>query len=339
MSTTQLPRALRAQAAQVEQWDQQQREAQAQAQTQPPASLSQPTESTPAADAPTPVPNEPNPQPQPQHSPAPEPQPPSNAPPRDELAAAEQRFRTLEGMLKSDLKQLRDSIRAGEQREAELQRRVEQLATRAPESKDSRGPDPKDIETFGADMLDMVRRQAKVEIEQAVQQHISSVLERLQRLEGTVQGVGQNVAVTAEQQFYSALKGLVPDWTAINSDQRFLDWLATIDPIYGEPRQMALDRASHSLSPERTAAVFDAFKATLPKPKQAEAEAEVSVSPSRGASAPPPNAGTQPVQYVSTSDIEKFYNDVARGRYNGRDAEVQRIQDAIDLAQAENRIR
>ena len=62
------------------------------------------------------------------------------------------------------------------------------------------------------------------------------------------------------------------------------------------------------------------------------------VAPSTVASAAP-IASTPAKPILSQKFIEKFFNDVARGKYKANPAEEQRLRNEIDMAAAEGRVR
>jgi hypothetical protein len=143
--------------------------------------------------------------------------------------------------------------------------------------------------------------------------------------------------VTLEQQFYAALKGLVPDWEQVNTNDNWLQWLAETDPVYGMPRQAALDNGRKNLDVQRVANVFNAFKAAHPVKQQDSLASQV--APTTVASPAPvtPVATQKPI--LAAKFIEKFYSDQAKGRYVGREAEMNRLEAEINQAAAEGRIR
>jgi hypothetical protein len=151
-----------------------------------------------------------------------------------------------------------------------------------------------------------------------------------------VQGVTTRNEVTLEQQFYATLEGLVPDWQEINADDRWLAWLSEVDPVYGAPRQAALDQARAALDAKRVANVFKAFKAALPVKVQETLQSQVAPS-SVGTPAPVSAPEAKPI--ISSKFIERFYRDQAQGKYTGREAEFNQIEAQINDAARDGRIR
>lgn len=265
-----------------------------------------------------------------------EPQTPP-APPAEDW---QQKYRSLQGMFAQKTSELQTQNKQYESQLAQMQAQIQALsqARAQEEAKTKTEADPKDIENFGADMVEMVQRYAERVFQSMASQFGAKVADfetRLKNLETQVSGVSDRTNLTLEQQFYATLNNLVPDWEDINKDERWLKWLADIDPVYGAPRQAALDAAHQKLDVERVANVFRAFKATAPaKPQSSLAN---QVAPSGAAASVPTAPQTKPI--LSSKFVEKFYNDLAKGRYVGKEQEAASIDAEINTAAAEGRIR
>jgi hypothetical protein len=242
----------------------------------------------------------------------------------------QQKYKSLQGMFAQKTGELQSQVRSYESQMTNLQKQIDTLIqARAQESTEKKATvDPKDIENFGADMIEMVQRYAE--------QVYAAMDGRIKALEQVVQGVNTRTEATLEQQFYAALNGLVPDWETINRDDEWLQWLAETDPVYGMPRQAALDSGRQGLDVQRVANVFKAFKSYRPVRQQESLANQVA-----------PNTVSAPVQMptapaqkpiLASKFIEKFYSDQAKGKYVGREAEMNRIEGEINLAAAEGRI-
>jgi hypothetical protein len=195
-------------------------------------------------------------------------------------------------------------------------------------------PDAKDIEAFGAEMVEMAVRYAQ----KAVEMSEARLDTRIRALEDKVNGVGQQAEVVREQQFFAVLAELVPDWEAINADDRWLMWLNEIDAFSGARRQDLLNHAQQTGEARRAAAIFKAFKDTLPKPRAPEPVTPQVQPASTGAATPVPVApAAKPI--LSQKFVQKFFADRdVHQRYRGREAEAAQIEHEINLAAAEGRI-
>lgn len=253
----------------------------------------------------------------------------------------ERRYKTLQGLFNAEVPKLQTQVK---DLSAKYQEAIERLESVAKQQETQARPEqqatanPKDVEDFGSDLVEMVQRQTQHvlgSVAQKLDGVVASFEKRLIQVEQALKGTSQTVAMTAEEMFFSKLAQVVPDWEQINSNDAWLAWLGDVDPVYGQPRQVALDAAQKSMDVNRVAAVFNAFKGTLPKtPKTNPLEKQV--SPKAAASAPPVPT-EKPV--LTEQQIAAFYKDVALGKYRGRDAEVARTEQMINEAIADGRVR
>jgi hypothetical protein len=268
---------------------------------------------------------------------------PAPAQPAAPAAPAEdwqQKYRSLQGMFAQQTGELRAQVKAYESRFTDLQAQLEAVsAAQKQTAKDKAQADPSDVENFGADMVDMVKRYSEQVFQSLADQFgskLAAVEGRLNAVEEKVTGVSDRTAVTLEQQFYAALEGLVPDWQEINKDQRWLNWLAEVDPVYGADRQAALDQAHQAMDAKRVASVFNAFKAA--QPAKAKASLADQVAPSATYAQAPAQAPGQTKQLFAEKFVAKFYQDLTKGVYAKNPAEAARIEAEINQAAAEGRI-
>lgn len=286
----------------------------------------------------TPPAPEPQPTPAPAESAAVSPSPEvAPAPPAVPEETWQHKYKTLQGLHNvqaTQMRELKERQRQADLRAQELAQELERL--KQPVEKPG-VTDPKDVETFGADLVAMVTRVVDRKIDA-----ISGVLDaKLKSVDERLSGTAQVVAKSAEEIFFERLTAAVPDWEVLNSDDEFLLWLTEVDPVYGMPRQHALDAAHRELNASRTANVFLAFKAgKTPKVDQAPAPAAPSkldkqVSPNTASVSAPAPAQKQT---LSQAQIVAFYDDLAKGRYRGREAEAAQIEASINQALAEGRV-
>lgn len=274
---------------------------------------------------------------------APEPQATQEpqAQPQPQPDVWEHKYKTLQGLFNREVPTLQNQVK-------DLKAQLEQAVARLNEAADAKAKpaepekpvaDPKDVENFGSDLVEMVQRVSQHVLGRAasaLETKAAALEQRLAQLEQALRGTTQTVAVTAEQAFFDRLTKLVPDWETINANQAFLAWLGEIDPILGQPRQVALDAAQQTLNADRAAAVFKAFAPTSQAAPKAN-NLDKQVSPKGSASAAPA-APAQPVVYTQQQVVD-FYNAKRRGEYRGREKEVAQFEAEINLAIAEGRVR
>lgn len=299
----------------------------------PDASLEEAANQADVAVLEAPAPTEPQVAPQVQ-APAPAPTPPQED--------WEHKFKVLQGMFNAEMPRLQKANKELNEQLRESLARLESLEkakTQAPAPKEPESlSDPRDAETFGADLVEMVTRivtRAVGGVAGRVEGTVASYEGRLKQLEQALTGTTQTVAATAEEQFFDRLAKMVPDWEQVNADPQFLAWLSDVDPVYGQARQSALTAAQQALDAKRAAAIFNAFKPSAPAAPAAPS-VDSQVSPrARSAAAPAP----QEKPMFTQMQIAKFYRDVQAGAYRGQEAEMQKLEAVINLAIAEGRVR
>lgn len=260
----------------------------------------------------------------------------------------EQRYRTLQGMYNADTGRLRSENQQLAGRLAQLEQLLASLsATPAPAQGQAveRLVSEKDVEEYG-DSIEVMRRVSREEVS-AANRRIAELEQMLRQVQTNViprvEHVAQRQAATAEQSFWSELSSMVPAWRDINANQDFHKWLLETDPLTGLTRQTYLEDAQRNLDARRVAAFFTTWDgangqsvAAQPNRSASGSQLERQVAPgrSRGGNAP---TGNTPKTY-SAQDIAKFFDDVRRGLYKGKEAERDRIERDIFAAQRENRI-
>jgi hypothetical protein len=305
--------------------------AQIEAQISPTAQPAEPVPA-PAPAEPTPAPAEPVPAPEPQPEPTPEPTP---AEPKEDP-----RYKALKGKYDAEVPRLHAANRELEtrvQQLAELVRQLQQPKQEPQPEPKQQGATTKDVEDFGGDMVQMVERVSRA----IVTEYANALQGEFQKLRSELGAVSQTTAKSAEERFLDKLTSIVPDWQEIDSDERWQDWLREVDPLYGAPRQSLLDSAYNALDASRIAAVFNAWKAQF-KPAQSEApapKAELArqVAPSKASAPTPTSTPEKPVW--TDAMIAEFWGDVRKGKFRGRETEIDRIDQEIHAAIAEGRYR
>lgn len=265
------------------------------------------------------------------------------------LRAAEQRERTLQGMFNQQAEQLQILQRQLDKLVKDTETRAAAEAQRAAATSTSKLVTEADVKEFGDDTIDLVRR--------VVRESLGTVFapleQRLGKLEATVRDVGgtaarvaEVTAATEEERFFAKLgeADRVPDWHALNTDQRFLDWLKNRDMLSGVVRYQLLQDAFNVLDLERVTAIFKSFKAdagiAAPATEVAKGSGSVDLTTlaSPGAAAPATQpANTKGKKQWTKAEVEQVYDDYTRGRMP-KD-EFLRKEAEITVAVMEGRVR
>ena len=257
------------------------------------------------------------------------------APVVPELAELRQQLKTLQGKYDIEVPRLHELLKASARQRDTLV--GENAALRQENEKLKQATPPvqavtnDDVEAFGEDMVDFVRRVTRAEVSGA-KSELTSQIEPLKQDVTTVKKVAQDNAV---DRYWSAVESAVPDLEAINADSRWLAWLSEVDPVAGAKRQSILDSAVAALDVQRTLDIVKAWKDTQPAPAAATKQQtlESQVAPSRTSSSSPA---------VSTPRLwtEREYNAAFDPRKTMKmpPQEVAQLQAEADRAATEGRV-
>lgn len=201
-----------------------------------------------------------------------------------------------------------------------------------------------DLDTYGPELLDVIRRQATEMATQIVAREVAVLKPQLDKTNEQVTSVASHVYRSNEERFYGELAKAVPDWQAINEDARWLDWLAEVDALSGVSRQVYLDNAAQNLDHARAARLFDAFKDAVglnkaPTPAPAAAAPAPALSPTPrtvGNSSAPTHR--EPQTGVTRSEISAHYSRAARDRAYREGDEYKKFEQRLQQAAASNKI-
>jgi hypothetical protein len=159
-----------------------------------------------------------------------------------------------------------------------------------------------------------------------------------------VESVVQRQALTAENTFWSELSAIVPDWREINANQGFHSWLLEVDPLSGMNRQVYLDAAQGQLDAYRVGEFFRTWQSSNGNSAAQQTrnvtatQLEKQIAPGRGRTTASASTTGNDAKAYSRTDIAKFFDDVRKGVYKGKEQERDRIERDIFAAQREGRI-
>ena len=258
----------------------------------------------------------------------------------------EQKYKTLQGMYNADVPRLNAKNREVSARVSQLEQLLSTMQqSTKPEEPVSTDPliTDADMKEYG-DSIDVMRRAAREEVN-AANGRIAQLEKTIQQRQGFVPQVQQVQAqqqASSEQAFWSGLSNEVPNWQDINDNADFQSWLLSIDPLTGISRQTYLEDAQKNLDTRRVASFFAAWEKEFGTPETARenrsnsnSQLEKQVAPGRGRSGKP---ASQESKNYSPADIQKFFEDVRKGKFKGREEERGRMERDIFSAQREGRI-
>lgn len=278
----------------------------------------------------------------PEVEPVPEPEAPQPEPPQPADDTWQDRYKSIKGKYDAEVPRLQSEVNDLRNQLQTALARIDKV-TKTPEPAPQPLVTDKDVEAFGSDLIDVIARKAREVAQAEFAPRIAQLEAENAQLSGELNGISERQTISAKDTYFANLSREVPDWEALNVDQRFMDWLAEVDPLSGYPRQEYLNRALASLDVGRTAVLFKTFKelnATPPQPAKPQPSKQLQRQVAPGTSRASTVASTNPAERVwSLSEIDQFYNEVRRGDYKGNEAERVRIEAEIDHAVAEGRVR
>jgi len=273
-----------------------------------------------------------------------------NLPPPSPGDDWEHRYRSANGRLVA-------ALRRADLAEAEVQAlttRMAQLEARvnaAPNlQQQDHGPlpdlTPEEIANLGPEIIEMVNKRAAI----IARSETARLQQQIDALTAGVETTARLRGASAQQIMYADLDDAVPNWRVVNNDENFHRWLDGVDAFSGRDRRSMLTEAFNQNASQRVVAFFKTFvnSGVVPSAQGTQPHAdganqphkvplEAFAAPGRGASGSAPVETAKPIW--SGADITKFYDDVRRGRYAGRDAERVATETDLIMAQAEGRVR
>jgi uncharacterized protein YdcH (DUF465 family) len=230
---------------------------------------------------------------------------------------------TIHG-LRSENVSLREEIQS-------LQEEVANLATKIREVTTSTDPlatlfTPEQEALIGKETLDAIKAAQKATADAQVkplQDQLNK--EREERKKQEAKNLKKD-KLALHNEFLAKLEAAVPNYKKIDTNPNFLSWMKLVDPTSGQLRSTLFANAQRAGDVQRVAGFFLEFD-ELNKPKDRLAGKVTPTSaPAANASAPQ----TEQPSGITVQFIDQFYADVARGKYRGRLAKQQEIEQKID---------
>lgn len=198
---------------------------------------------------------------------------------------------------------------------------------------------------YGNDMIDVIGRRAQEVFDAEFGPELEELRNKLASAETKLEKVDKGVAAASQTALRGSLEAHldrhVPHWLKQDGDPEFVAWLREADTFTGLPRLQLLANARDEGQFGRVEAIFKGYlqasgksygeppKSPTPDPKQLNGSVKLDTLVAPTTRARNSKMPEQAPQAVSRSDIAKFYSDVNRGKYAGREAEVNAIKERI----------
>lgn len=193
-------------------------------------------------------------------------------------------------------------------------------------------------EVLGPEAVAALNKMTQKAMESAVNPLKDQLNEEKQRRLSNEEREAKDSRVKAQQIFLHRLGQLVPDYQEIDKDPNFVKWCDGLDIYSGVPRKVLFRRAESTGDVSRVAEFFVQYRNETQK-KTASDPLEEHVNPTGEGSAETAAKNKDGKKVWSMAQVDKFYDDVAKGRYRGRQKLVEQIEADIDAAVAEGRLK
>jgi hypothetical protein len=271
--------------------------------------------------------------------------------PKAELEKVQQQLRSLQGIHKS-IDTDRAALRA---QVATLKATVDTLTQQVEQFKLASSPvkhlSPEEIEQYTPALLDVVGKKAREEFEPLIatlNATVQNLTNRNAQLEQALSGVVVDTAKVSTRSFLDDIQSLMPDYSKVNDDPRFMDWLQQPSPLTGRPYAVDFYDARDQKDAARIVEFFRMFSSVFPEspppksqplapPPASPPPLSELVAPGAGENVPP---GPAPNGRIWTQKaIADFYKDKAAGRYANNPTLASTLEADLFKAQSENRVR
>ena len=182
----------------------------------------------------------------------------------------EQRFRIMEGKFKAEVPRLYEQNR-------DLSERLEQAVTalqakEKPSAQDAKLVVDADVETFGADLVDLARRVAREEFSGLYAKLLVDLDARFGSVTEKVQKTEREIAKSVEDKFWDAVLEKNPDFDGVNEDPRWFAFLDVRVPGARFTRRALAENAIRDRDAVSLNEQLHLFKESITQPAQAPAK-------------------------------------------------------------------
>jgi hypothetical protein len=251
----------------------------------------------------------------------------------------QQKYYTFKGKYDAEVPRLHAQIQEMNQAIHELRNAKPATPPAAPEPAKATHITDSDKEVFGTDIIDLIERVAAQKTQEFASEN-EQLKKQVKELAGQVGSVSESVQMSAQDKCLAKLAVQVPDFEALNVDNGFIQWLAQTDPIYGQPKQLALNSAFQALDADRLAVIFNSYKQEMGIASKAKPtvnpELNRQVAPNRSRSQPAPSQDADKPIWTE-AHITQFYADKRKG--NLSEADAARYEASLNAAIADGRVR
>lgn len=255
-----------------------------------------------------------------------------------------QKYKTLQGMYDAEVPRLHQQVKDLNSELTKLKETVESANKQAEEAKKDAEHErlrnlvtDEDRKEFGDDLIEVQRKVAREETAELLRQ-LEEIKSENANLHNLLQQTGSKVSETTFQQ---RLHHLVPDFEAVNTDPKWIQWLDESDPLLRAPRRVVAERAYSEGDAEAVAHFVNLFRESqAPKQESKKAvdqELESQIQPSKSASAKTPTSSAGKI--YTNDQVRSMFVKVTQMNKVGKFDEARKLEAEIDSAYMQGRVR
>jgi hypothetical protein len=278
-----------------------------------------------------------DPEPQSKDNPPAEPSTPE--PPTQQQVPVEtwqSRYIALKGKYDAEVPRLHADVREFKAQLDKLQKAVETkpVETKKPAVAEKLVTDA-DVQAFGEDLIEVQRKVAR-EVAAEFRSELDAMRVENEQLREQLNTTGTQVS---EASFEQRLYRLVPNFSDINADPKWIAWLNEVDPLLRAPRSTVAQQAFNRGDAEGVAHYVTMFQQSIaPVERKTDKtdELERQIQPNRGASSAP--SASPKGKVYSNADIEKMFRKATDLGTKGQIDAAKKLEAEIDAAYMEGRV-
>lgn len=252
----------------------------------------------------------------------------------------EERFRVIQGKYNSEVPAYAGQVRLLQEQMAALTQQLEAAKAAKPAQSAERKVTEAEVDEFGPELVDLIGRRAEEMYAPVVADLKTQISALHQQVKGIDKAAAETAEETARQRTIDALRAQVPQCDSINTSADFMLWLDQVDVYAGVSKGVMLREAYEQNDAARVIAIFKGFQdESAPNAREVNRGSVTGippndlsrmVSPGGAANTALPTNGAQSSKRQWTPEtIGRFYADVNRGAFRGRDAEKVAIEREI----------
>lgn len=260
----------------------------------------------------------------------------------------EHKYKVLQGMYNKDTTELRTAIKTLEARSRGMEGLLSQIQAKEQVAAQPKAEpayeylNPEEFKDYDPEVKKLIEQHNR--LASYVAYLDGAVKERTGQIEGRVKEVHIRSQEDALNRFKTDLAGVEPDWKTVDADPAWRSWLSQPDDLSGVPRGEFLKRAVSNHDVARVSRFISTWRKETGRPRPQTAQAtpnqqrrpniEKLLVPNRV------SADSMPKSKKSwtRSDISKFYQEKADGKWDRREDEARKIERDIFAATKEGRL-